>query len=157
MSVFFCVRGFATSAYRIARVFTQNRLFAGGRKRSNAHIVPIHTLEEKMRLVKSVLVAAALATAAAPGFAQAARYYGGHHGYRGVGLGLAIGLPLLAASTYYAPRYYAPAYYPPAYYPPAYPPASYYAPAYPPAPYYPPAAYAPGYGYAPGYVAPRPY
>ena len=40
-----------------------------------------------MKLAKAALVAGALAMAAAPGLASAARY-GGHHHYRGAGIGL---------------------------------------------------------------------
>src|SRR4029079_10036803 len=73
--------------------------------------------EEKIRFPKAVLLAAWLVTATAPQIADArggrggdgGGHFGGFHGggFR-VGLGLAIGVPLLGAS-YYASPYYAPA------------------------------------------------
>jgi hypothetical protein len=87
-----------------------------------------------MKFPKVIFLAAALATAAAPGLVEARPgYYGGHRGGGiglGLGLGLAIGIPLLA-STYYAPPYYAPGYAP-----------NYY-------------GYAPGYSYPPSYAVPQ--
>lgn len=80
-----------------------------------------------MKIVKAVLLAAGVATAAAPGLAEAHGRGGWGFGW-GLGLGLVMSAPLYA-SAYYGPRYYAPyAYAPPVYVPPyAY---SYPAPAY---------------------------
>ena len=62
-----------------------------------------------MKLVKTVLLSAALLGATAPGPAQADGGFGW-----GLGLGLLIGAPLLASSYYYRP------YYPPYGYAPYY-------------------------------------
>jgi len=102
-----------------------------------------------MKIVKAVVFAAILASAIAPGLADArgGRHFGGGYRVAGFGLGIGLGLALSApAYAYYGPRYYAPAYYAPPYYAPAY---------YPPA-YYAPPAYAPDYGYAPAYPSPPP-
>ena len=80
-----------------------------------------------MKLVKAVLLSAALLSVAAPGAARADGF-----GW-GLGLGLLIGAPLIASSYYYRPYYYPPYAY---------------------APYY---GYAPAYAYAPpAYVSPSP-
>lgn len=84
-----------------------------------------------MKIVKAVLLAAGVATAAAPGLAEAHGRGGWGFGW-GLGLGLVMSAPLYA-SAYYGPRYYAPYYYEPPYaYPYAYAPA-YVAPSAPPA------------------------
>lgn len=99
------------------------------------------------RILKAMLLAAVLAAALAPSFAEArgGRHYGGGFRIGAIGLGLGVGFALAAPAYAYGPRYYAPAYYAPPYYPPAY-----YA---PPAMYAP--AYAPDYGYTQAPVQPQ--